>query len=87
MARAESEVFSIPNEMVAEKLRSDLRLFRHPIRLSALPAESARDVLRAMQAVEAARGAAGSDLTVRKLTTRMDNTVYSGNDYEIDLKK
>lgn len=87
MARAESEVFSIPNEMVAEKLRSDLRLFRHPVRLSALPAESARDVLRAMQAVEAARGASGSDLTVRKLTTRMDNTVYSGNDYEIDLKK
>jgi hypothetical protein len=87
MARAESEVFSIPNEMVVEKLRSDLRLFRHPVRLSALPTESARDVIRAMQTVEAARSSAGSDLTVRKLASRMDNTVYSGNDYEIDLKK
>lgn len=87
MARAESEAFSIPNEVVAEYVRSDLRLFRHPIRLSAMPTASARDVVRTMQVVEAARGAAGSDLAVRKLPTRMDNPVYSGNDYEIDLKK
>jgi len=40
-----------------------------------------------MQAVEAARGTAGGDLTVHKLTTRMDNTVNSGNDYGIDLKR
>lgn len=87
MARAESEAFSIPNELVAEALRADLRLYRHPVRLSALPADSARDVLRAMQAVEAARSAAGSDLAVRKLPTRMNNAAYSGNDYEFDLKK
>jgi hypothetical protein len=87
MARAESEAFSIPNELVAEKLRSDLRLFRHPIRVSALPTESARDVIRAMQAVEAARSTGGGDLAVRKLPTRLDNPAYSGNDYEIDLKK
>jgi len=86
MARAESEAFSIPNDLVAEKLRADLRLFRHPIRVSALPTESARDVIRAMQAVEAARSA-GGDLCVRKLPTRLDNAAYSGNDYEIDLKK
>ncbi len=86
MARAESEAFSIPNELVAEKLRTDLRLFRHPIRVSALPTESARDVIRAMQAVEAARSA-GGDLSVRKLPARLDNPAYSGNDYEIDLKK
>jgi hypothetical protein len=86
MARAESEAFSLPNELVAERLRSDLRLFRHPIRVSALPTETARDVIRAMQAVEAARSA-GGDLSVRKLPTRLDNLAYSGDDYEIDLKK
>jgi Family of unknown function (DUF5716) len=87
MARAESETFSIPNELVAEKLRSDLRIFQHPIRVSALPTGSARDVIRAMQAVEAARSAGGGDLDVRKLPTRLDNPAYSGNDYEIALKK
>lgn len=87
MARGESEAFSIPNELVAEKIRADIRLYRHPVRLSALQADSARDVLRTMQTVEAARSSAGNDLTVRKLPTRMDNPVYSGNDYEIDLKK
>lgn len=87
MARAESEVFSMPNELVAEKLRSDLRLFRHPIRVSSLPTNSARDVIRAMQAVEAARSTGGGDLAVRKLPARLDNPAYSGNDYEIDLKK
>jgi hypothetical protein len=87
MARAEADAFSIPNELVAEKLRSDLRLFQHPIRVSALPTSSARDVIRAMQAVEAARGAGENDLAVRKLPTRLDNPVYSGNDYEISLKK
>jgi len=87
MARAESETFSIPNELVAEKLRSDLRIFQHPIRVSALPTSTARDVIRAMQAVEAARSAGGGDLAVRKLPSRLDNPAYSGNDYEIDLKK
>lgn len=87
MARAESEVFSIPNELVAEKLRADLRLFQHPLRVSAMPTGSARDVIRAMQAVEAARSSSGADLTVRKLPSRLDNPAYSGNDYEIALKK
>lgn len=87
MARAESEVFSMPNELLAETMRSDLRLFRHPIRVSSLPTNSAREVIRAMQAVEAARSTGGGDLTVRKLPTRLDNPAYSGNDYEIDFKK
>ena len=87
MRRAEAEAFSIPNEEIAESLRSDLRLYRHPIRLSALPIATARDIVRSMQAVEAARGASGGDLTVRKLPTHLDNPVYSGTDYEIDLKK
>jgi hypothetical protein len=87
MGRAEAEAFSIPNEEVAERLRSDLRLFRHPIRLSALPTATAREVLETMQAVEAARSAAGSDLEVRKLPMRLENDVYIGTDYEIALKK
>lgn len=87
MDRAESEVFSIPNEGIAEALRSDLRLFRRPIRLSALPISTARDVIRAMQSVEAARNSAGGDLTARKLPSRIDNNFFSGTDYEIDFKK
>jgi len=86
LARAEAEAFSLPNELVAEGLRADLRIFRHPVRLSALPAESAEDVLKAMQAVEAAR-ASGDDFLVRRLPTRLDNPAYSGSDYEIELKK
>jgi len=87
MNRAETEVFSIPNEEIAEALRGDLRLFRHPIRLSSLPVNTAREVLRAMQAVEAARNSGGADLVARKLPTRVDNDFYSGTDYEIDFKK
>lgn len=87
MNRAETEVFSIPNEEIAEKLRGDLRLFRHPIRVSALPTATARDVIRAMQAVEAVRNSAGGDLVARKLPLRFDNEFYSGIDYEIDFKK
>lgn len=87
MARAEAEAFSIPNEEVVQRLRDDLRLFRRPIRVSALPTTTARDVLRAMQAVEAVRGEAGSDMTVTRLPSRVENEFYSGNDYEIGVKK
>lgn len=87
MSRAETEVFSMPNEQIAERLREDLRLFRHPVKLSSLPTGNAREVLRAMQAVEAARNSAAGDLTARKLPTRLANAFYSGTDYEIDFKK
>lgn len=87
MARAEAEAFSIPNEEVAQQLRHDLRVFQHPIRVSALPTATARDVIRAMQAVEAVRSEVGADLAIKKLPTRLTNELYSGNDYEIDLKK
>jgi hypothetical protein len=86
LARAEAEAFSLSNELVVEGLRADLRIFRYPVRISALPTESAEDVLKAMQAVEASR-ACGDDFSVRRLTTRFDNPVYSGNDYEIGLKQ
>jgi hypothetical protein len=87
MARAESEAFSIANEEIARALRADLRLFQHPLRLSTLSTRTARDVTKAMQAVEAARTDAGGDFQVRKLPTRLENEAYIGSDYEIALKK
>lgn len=87
VARAEAEAFSIPNEEVAQNIRADLRVFQHPIRVSAMPTATARDLIRAMQAVEAARSDGGADLVVKKLPTRLENEFYSGNDYEIALKK
>jgi hypothetical protein len=87
MKRAEAEAFSLPNEELAEKLRGDLRLFQHPIRLSALSTATARDVIRALQAVEAVSNARGNDLVARRLPGRLDNEFYSGVDYEIDFKK
>lgn len=87
MARAESEAFSIPNEEVVQQLRRDLRVFDRPIRVSALPTATARDVIRAMQAVEAVRSDGGADMTVKKLPMRVENELYGSNDYEIELKK
>lgn len=87
MDRAASEVFSIPNEEIAESLRSDLRIFGHSMRVSSLPSNTAREVLRAMQAVEAARGTASADLMATKLSVRFENEFYGGYDYEIGLKK
>jgi len=87
MARAESEAFSIPNEEVAQMLRRDLRVFQHPIRTSALPKANARELIRALQAVEAVRSDVGTDMEVKKLPARVENEFYSGNDYEISFKK
>lgn len=87
MSRAESEAFSVPNDLVAHQLRSDLRVFKRAIRLSAMPVATARDLLRTMQAVEAVRSVAGEDMTVRRLPTKLANEYYIGTDYEIDLKR
>lgn len=87
MARAEAEAFSIPNEEIAQRLRADLRVFQHPVRVSAMPTSNARDLIRAMQAVEASRSDVGTDLVVRKLPARLVNEFYNGNDYESALKK
>lgn len=87
MQRAEAEVFSVANEELAERLRDDLRLFRHPIRLSTLPVGTAREVIRALQAVEAVRNARGADLVATRLPHRIDNALFAGADYEIDFKK
>lgn len=87
MKRAESEAFAVANEELASKLRGDLRLFKHPIRLSSLPPETARDLISNMQAVEAARNAKGRDLTATRLPGRVENEFYSGYDYEFDFKR
>ena len=87
MKRAESEAFAVANEELASKLRGDLRLFKHPIRLSSLPPETARDLISNMQAVEAVRNAKGRDLTATRLPGRVENEFYSGYDYEFDFKR
>lgn len=85
--RAESEAFAVANEELASKLRGDLRLFQHPIRLSSLPPETARDLISNMQAVESVRNTKGRDLTATRLPGRVENEFYSGYDYEFDFKK
>lgn len=87
MLQAEAQAFSVSNEGVTQKIRSDLRLFNHPVRLSALPLASAKDVLSAMQAVEAVRSAKARDLKAVRLPAPVENEFYSGADYEIDFKK
>jgi hypothetical protein len=87
MKRAEAEAFSVANEALANKLRSQLRLFQHPVRLSSLSPETAKDLVGNMQTVEAVRNSKGGDLLAKKLPHRVENEYYSGSDYEIDFKK
>lgn len=87
MKRAENEAFAVANEELADKLRRELELFRHPIRLSALPTRTARELLEVLQTVEAVRNTKARDLQATRLPTRHDNEYFSGADYEIDFKK
>lgn len=87
MARAESEAFAVANEEIAGKLRGELRLFNHPIRLSSVSLGTARELLSNMQSVEAVRNAKGADLIATQLPGRVENEFYSGYDYEFDFKK
>lgn len=86
MKQAEAMAFSVPNESLTQQIRSDLRLFKHPVRLSGLPLTTARDVIAAMQTVEAVRNTKARDLRATKLPGRVENEFYSGADYEIDFK-
>lgn len=86
LRRAEAEAFAYPNEAVAEQLRANLRLFDHPILLSSMSQETARELIGGMQAVEAARNTKGADLVVTKLPGRIENPYYSGFDYRFELK-
>jgi hypothetical protein len=87
MTRAESEAFAVANEELASKLRTELRIFQHPIRLSSLSPETARDLIGGMQTVEAVRNTKGADLVAKRLPGRVENEFYSGFDYEFDFKK
>jgi hypothetical protein len=87
MNQAEAQAFSVPNESLTQQIRSDLRLFKHPVRLSALPLATARDVLAAMQTVEAIRNTKARDLRATRLPGQVENEFYSGSDYEIDFHK
>lgn len=87
MKQAKDQAFSVPNESVTQQIRSDLRLFKHPVRLSARPLATARDVLAVMQTVEAIRNTKARDLRASKLPGLVENEFYSGSDYEIDFKK
>lgn len=87
MARAESEAFAVANEELASKLRGELRLFQHPIRLSSVSPDTARDLISNMQSVEAVRNAKGADLIATRLPGRVENEYYSGFDYEFDFKR
>lgn len=87
MKKAQDQAFSVPNESITQQIRSDLRLFKHPVRLSARPLATARDVLAVMQTVEAIRNTKARDLRAYKLPGLVENEFYSGSDYEIDFKK
>jgi hypothetical protein len=86
LARAEAQAFAVANEDLTQQIRSNLRLFKHPVRLSGLPLSTARDVITAMQAVEATRNTKARDLRATRLPGRVENEFYSGSDYEIDFK-
>lgn len=87
MKKAQDQAFSVPNESITQQIRSDLRRFKHPVRLSARPLATARDVLAVMQTVEAIRNTKARDLRAYKLPGLVENEFYSGSDYEIDFKK
>lgn len=87
MRRAESEAFSLANEELAQRIRSELRLYKHPIRLSSRPVASAQDVLGTLQAVEAVRNTAGRDLEAKRLARKVENEAFSSDDYEINFRK
>jgi hypothetical protein len=87
MKQAQDQAFTVPNESLTQQIRLDLRLFKHPVRLSGLPVATARDVLATMQAVEAIRNTKARDLRATKLPGRVENEFYSGFDYEVDFKK
>lgn len=87
MRRAEAEAFQLSHEDLIGRIRRDLRVFQHPVKLSTLPVKTATDVLSAMQIVEAVRSARAPDLKATRLPHRVKNEVYTGYDYEIEFRK
>ncbi len=87
LQRAEAAGFAMSNEDVFKALQAELKLRGRPFTLSTLNIKTARDVLQAMQAVEAVRTSRDGTLQVRKLPTRMETEYYSGSDYQIEPAK
>ncbi|RYG14758.1 MAG: ferrochelatase [Burkholderiales bacterium] len=84
---AEENAFSVANTDLVQDMRKRLRLFRHPVRVSALPLESATAVLGAMQVVEALRSEDDSEMVVRRLPGKVENEFFTGPDYEVTLRR
>lgn len=85
LQRAEAAGFALSNEDVLVSLRNELQLRGRPFLLSSLPIKTARDVLHAMQAVEAVRGSRDETLKARKLPNKLVSEYYTGSDYQIEL--
>ncbi len=84
LQRAEAAGFAMSNEDVLLSLRKELKLRGRTFLLSSLPINSARDVLQAMQAVEAVRGSRDGSLKARKLPNKLVTKFYTGSDYQIE---
>lgn len=86
MQRAVEGAFALSNEDVLVMLRAELRKRARPLRLSELPLETAIDVLRAMQAVEASRSS-DTGIVATRLPTKLHSPHFSSTDYQFELKK
>ena len=87
LLRAEAAGFALSNEDVHVTLRNELQLRGRPFLLSSLPIKTARDVLQAMQAVEAVRGSRGETLIATKLPNKLVTEYYTGSDYQIKTNR
>ena len=87
LQRAEASGFALSNEDVIVALRNELKLRGRPFLLSSLPVRTAKDVLQAMQAVEAVRGSRDNAIKARKLPTRLVTEYYTGSDYQIEANQ
>lgn len=84
LQRAESSAFALSNEDVLKEVRAELRLLGRSFRLSSLPMNTATDVLRTLQAVEAVRVSRDEALKVTRLPTKLYSEYFTGNDYQIE---
>lgn len=85
LQRAEAGGFALSNEEVFSALHQEIKLRGRPFLLSSLPINTAGDVLKAMQAVEAIRGSREQSLKAHKLPSKLVTEFYTGSDYQIEL--
>lgn len=84
LQRAEAAGFAISNDDVFKALQAELKLRGRPFLLSTLPVKTAKDVLQAMQAVEAVRTSRENSIKVSRLPGKLITEYYTGNDYQIE---